>query len=350
MKLQGVGAALGAALLFGFSTPLTKLLLAELPAQMLAGLLYLASGAGLSLAIWWRGRRRAALHGHEPFWLGAAILAGGVLGPVLLLLGLQHTPASSASLLLNMEGVLTALLAWFVFHENFDARIALGMVAIVAGGVLLSWQGKGLAFSPGALLILGACACWAIDNNLTQKVSGADPLQIAALKGLTAGGCNLLLAAMRGQLAWPGPGPLLGGVVVGFLGYGVSLVLFVVALRHLGTARSGAYFSLAPFAGAVLSLALLGEPLSGRFLAAAALMGIGVALHLSEHHEHEHVHEGLDHEHQHEHDEHHQHEHSEEERRREPHSHHHRHPRLVHCHPHYPDLHHRHTHKGSRHS
>ena len=223
-------------------------------------------------------------------WLAAVILAGGVIAPVLLMVGLSVTPASSAALLLNVEGLATMGIAWLVFHENADRGIVLGALCILAGAVLLSWQGGAGGIGWGALAIVGACAAWGIDNNLTRKLSAADPVQIAMLKGLVAGAVNLGLALWHGA-ALPSAGPLLGAGVVGFLGYGVSLVLFVLALRHLGAARTGAYFSMAPFIGAVLALGLFGEPLSARLVAAAALMGVGLYLHVVEHHEHGHRHE-----------------------------------------------------------
>jgi drug/metabolite transporter (DMT)-like permease len=277
-------------------------------------------------------------------WLATAILAGGIVSPVLLLLGLAVTPASSASLLLNLEGVLTALLAWFVFKENFDRRIMLGMAAILLGGVLLSWPSRPELNLPwGALGIIGACLGWAIDNNLTRKVSAADPAQVAAIKGLVAGTTNVGLAFTIGARL-PSITGLGAAVLLGFLSYGVSLTCFVLALRHIGTARTGAYFSTAPFIGAVLSLACLHDPVSFLFWLAAGLMVFGVWLHLTERHEHPHRHDLLTHEHLHTHDEHHQHAHGPTDPPGEPHSHLHRHEELVHSHPHYPDLHHRHGH------
>jgi drug/metabolite transporter (DMT)-like permease len=342
----GVGAALLAAALFGASTPLAKLLLGRMPPVLLAGLLYLGSGLGLTLvrALRRSNQQEAPLTRKDLPWLAGAVLAGGVLGPVLLMIGLTTTPAASASLLLNLEGVLTALLAWFVFHENWDARIALGMVLIVAGGALLSWQtGAGASLPVGALAICGACLCWGLDNNLTQKVSAGDPFQVTAIKGAVAGCVNVALGlALGGRL--PTLGPLAGAMGVGFLGYGCSLVLFVLALRHIGTARTGAYFSLAPFVGAGVSLGLLREPVGPGFFAAAALMGLGVWLHLTERHEHAHTHEYLEHTHRHIHDEHPQHEHPPGVDPTEPHTHPHVHLPLTHTHPHYPDIHHRHGH------
>jgi drug/metabolite transporter (DMT)-like permease len=316
---------------------------------MLAGLLYLGSGCGLALflgIVSLRGKptKEASLKRADLPWLAGAVFFGGVLGPILLMVGLAATPAAAASLLLNLEGVVTALLAWFVFKENFDRRIALGMACITGGGVVLSWTGDRTTEIPwGALGIAGACLCWAIDNNLTRKVSAGDPLQIAAVKGLIAGGVNLALALVTGSHL---PGVLTGlaAAGVGLLGYGVSLTFFVLALRHLGTARTGAYFSLAPFVGAALSLLIFREQTSLSFLLAAALMGLGVWLHLTERHEHEHEHEPMYHDHSHVHDEHHQHEHDGSEPPGEPHSHPHAHPALRHSHPHYPDIHHRHEH------
>jgi drug/metabolite transporter (DMT)-like permease len=259
--------------------------------------------------------------------------------------GLARTPASSASLLLNLEGVFTALLAWFVFHENFDRRIALGMAAIVAGGAVLSWEGRAeLGGISGPLLIAGATLCWAVDNNLTQKVSARDPVQVATLKGLVAGTVNSLIATALGA-AWPPLPRLAGALVLGFLSYGVSLVFFVFALRHLGTARTGAYFSSAPFVGAAVSLIVFRERPSVAFAAAAVLMAFGVWLHVTERHEHEHRHELLEHEHLHVHDEHHRHSHSPNDPPGEPHSHPHCHEPMVHTHKHYPDIHHRHDHE-----
>ena len=340
--------ALLAALLFGASTPLAKGLLADAPPQILAGLFYCGSGLGLG-AIWLVRRRSgsasdAALTRGDLPWMLGAIAFGGLLGPLLLLAGLTHTPASAASLLLNLEGVLTALLAWVVFRENVDRRIVLGMVAIVAGGALLTWQGRlewgGLS---GPLLIAAACLCWAIDNNLTQKVSASDPLQIAALKGGVAGTVNLGLGLMLGGAA--PAAPTIGvALLLGFFGYGLSLVLFVLALRGLGTARTGAYFSTAPFVGATLSVILWQEPVTGTLLLAGGLMAFGVWLHVSERHEHGHSHIVTVHDHRHTHDAHHQHAQSPADPADEPHSHAHEHAPLVHIHPHYPDIHHRHEH------
>ena len=292
-----------------------------------------------------RPAEEGALSRREIPWLGGAILFGGVLAPVLLLTGLRSTPAAAASLLLNLEGVFTAALAWFVFHENFDRRIALGMALIVAGGGVLSWEpGGSIGVSLGALFVVGACLCWAVDNNLTQKVSGGDPVSIAALKGSVAGIINIAIAVVLGGAKWPPLPAMAAALVIGLVGYGVSLVLFVLALRHLGTARTGAYFSVAPFVGAAVSLVVLKETIGPGLIVAGVLMIAGVWLHLSERHEHEHQHEALAHAHQHVHDEHHQHEHPAGVDPGEPHTHAHEHAPMTHAHPHYPDIHHRHRH------
>lgn len=348
----GIGPALLAALLFGASTPLAKLLVADISPVLLAGLLY--AGSGLGLGTWLLVRRlrpreadaEASLQRRDIPWLAGAVLFGGVLGPVLLMVGLASTPASAASLLLNLESVLTALVAWVVFRENVDFRIFLGMVAIVAGGVLLSWTQSPPAGLPwGALAIAGACVCWAIDNNLTRVVSGGDPMQIAAIKGGVAGAINIGVALVLGHRL-PDALHLMSAGAIGLTGYGISLVAFVLALRHLGAARTGAYFSTAPFVGATLSLLVLREVPGVGFWVAGALMALGVWLHVSERHEHMHEHEPLEHEHLHTHDEHHQHAHDFEWDGSEPHAHAHphKHEPMVHSHPHYPDLHHRHWH------
>jgi drug/metabolite transporter (DMT)-like permease len=347
---NGIAAGLASAALFGMSTPLAKVLLGEASPLLLAGLLYAGSGIGLGLVL---AIRRVASGAEDALvlparrewgWLAGAILFGGVLGPVLLMSGLAISAASTAALLLNLEGVLTAVLAWFVFRENFDRRIALGMAAIVAGGVALAWNpGSGFGASHGLLLIVAACLCWAIDNNLTRKVSGSDAVVIACVKGLAAGAVNVGLAMAAGQ-ALPGASTIVPAMLLGLVGYGLSLVLFVVALRHLGTARAGAYFSVAPFFGAALALVIQREPVTAQLAVAALLMAWGVWLHVTEHHEHEHRHEAGDHDHPHVHDAHHRHEHAFAWDGEEPHRHPHRHDVLVHAHPHFPDVDHRHRH------
>jgi drug/metabolite transporter (DMT)-like permease len=351
MNRHGVILALFSAALFGISTPAAKVLLGTIDPTILAGLLYCGAGLGVALvrragpfAIARNGRTEAALGHSDAPYLAGAIVAGGIAGPILLMVGLQRTEASAASLLLTLEGVATALMAWFVFHENFDRRIALGMACLVAGAVVLSWTGRPeLSSLLGPLAIVGACAAWGLDNNLTRKVSLADPLQIVELKGLIAGPVNLALGFVVGGRL-PGFSAAMLAGLVGFVGYGVSLVMFVYALRHLGTARTGAYFSTAPFIGAIAAVVMLREPLTAQLLAAGLLMGIGVWLHLTEHHEHEHVHEPMEHAHAHVHDAHHQHEHAPDDPPGEPHTHAHRHERLKHTHPHVPDMHHRHKH------
>jgi drug/metabolite transporter (DMT)-like permease len=291
MNRRAVLLALLSAAFFGVSTPAAKLLLGTVDPAVLAGLLYCGAGLGIAavrrtglFAISKTVPAEATLGRKDVPYLAGAIVAGGVVGPVLLMTGLQRTDASAASLLLTLEGVATALMAWFIFHENFDRRIALGMACIAGGALVLSWTGQPqLSGLLGTLAIVGACVAWGLDNNLTRKVSLSDPLQIVELKGLIAGPANLTLGLLAGgQL--PGLEASLLATLVGFLGYGVSLVLFVYALRHLGSARTGAYFSTAPFLGAIAALAILQEPLTVQLLAAGALMAIGVCLHLTEHH------------------------------------------------------------------
>lgn len=339
--------ALLAAALFGASTPFAKLLVGEMSPWLLAGLLYLGSGLGLAAMRLIRDRswRPSGLAAGGWPWLSAAIFVGGVLGPLALMYGLTRTGGAAASLLLNLEAVLTAVIAWMVFRENAGLRIVLGMLAIVAGGVLLSWSGgqDGPSDWLGPLAIVAACLCWAIDNNLTRHVSASDALFIAAIKGTVAGLVNTALALALGA-SLPAAPILAGTMAVGLVGYGISLVLFVLALRGLGTARTGAYYSTAPFIGAAISLVVLGESTSVAFWFAALLMAWGVWLHLTEHHEHEHAHEPMAHTHPHIHDAHHCHAHDFDWNGDEPHAHWHRHEALTHKHPHYPDIHHRHSH------
>ena len=340
----GVPLALASAALFGASTPLAKLLIGQIDPWLLAGLLYLGAGIGLAIYRFIRSgaASEAPLRKADVPWLALVILFGGVTGPVLLMLGLARTDASTTTLLLNLEGLATMLIAWRVFRENVDRRVFIGAMAILGGAIVISWQG-GASATWGIPLIAGACLSWGIDNNLTRKLSSADPVQIVAIKGCVAGTVNCLLAALQG--AHLPPLPVIGmAAVVGFFGYGCSIVCYVLALRHLGTARSGAYFSTAPFLGAALALLLFHEPVTVRLVAAGALMFWGVWLHVTEGHSHFHEHEELTHEHPHRHDEHHQHDHGPNDPPGEPHVHAHTHRPLKHSHRHFPDLHHRHTH------
>ncbi len=345
---RGPALALVAAALFGLATPAAKILVGRVDPFLLAGLFYAGSGVGLAAlraVLMRRGAwSEAPLVRADLPWLAGAVAFGGIAGPVLLMIGLARTEASTAALLLTVEGVATALIAWFAFRENFDRRIALGMGLIVAGAAVLAWQGRpGLETLAGPACIVGACLAWGLDNNLTRKVSAADPMQIAMIKGLAAGPVTLALAFAVGARL-PGPGTALAAAGVGLIGYGVSLALYVLALRHLGTARTGAYFSAAPFVGAAAAVPLLGEPLTARLGAAGALIAAGVWLHLTERHEHEHLHQTMTHSHRHAHDSHHRHAHAPGDPPGEPHTHPHRHDRMRHSHPHVPDLHHTHAH------
>ena len=349
-----MAAALASAFLFGSGTPLAKILLGQISPWLLAGLLYAGSGLGLLVYRLVKKLPTPRLSRSELVWLLAAILCGGVIAPVLLMFGLTRMAAGHASLLLNAEAVLTTVLAWALFKEHLGRRIIGGMALIVVGALVLALpQGAAQAGVQAAdlwpaLAIVLACAFWALDNNFTRYVAHADASWIACVKGLSAGVTNLLLAYVLGA-AWPSLAGMSAAMVVGFVCYGVSLTLFVVALRHLGTSRAGAYFSTAPFVGAVISIAFLTEPVSWQFGLAGALMGLGVWLHLTENHQHLHTHVALLHTHAHNHntdDGHHDHEHSEVDASSssEKHSHLHRHEPLEHSHAHFPDVHHRHQH------
>ena len=343
----GLAAAIASALLFGATTPIAKQLLQSANPLLIAGLLYLGSGVGLVVlrVIQDRGWQPSALARSDRPWLAGAIVSGGVLAPALLMYGLRRSDAATASLLLNVEAIFSAALAWLVFREATSKRVVLGFFAIFVGGLLLAWPGRLSApdRSLGLLCVAGACLCWGLDNNLTRKISAGDSRVIAAIKGLVAGGTNTILAVSIGA-KMPALPQLFGTLALGFLGYGVSLVLFIVALRHLGTARTGAYFSTAPFIGTALAILLYGQPVTAMFYLAALLMAFGVWLHLTEHHEHEHVHESLKHTHSHRHDAHHEHQHSGPWDGAEPHTHEHDHVPLRHRHPHFPDIHHEHQH------
>jgi drug/metabolite transporter (DMT)-like permease len=340
-------AALAAAALFGAGAPLAKRLLAEVAPAMLAALLY--AGAGLTAlpfaARAWR-RREAPLRRADLPLLAGVVLFGGVAGPLLLMFGLVRTSASLASLLLNLEAVFTVAIAVVAFREHLGGR-GLGALAVIVAGCALSTFVAGAAgvergHWTGPLAVAGACVAWAVDNNLTQRLSLRDPLAIVAVKGLGAAPVALAIARLGGA-PWPPATALAGGLLLGAFSYGLSLLLYVRAARALGAARTGMLFAAAPFIGAALAVPIAGERPSLRLVAAALLIAGGVALLLAEQHEHQHTHDPLEHEHTHVHDEHHQHVHRGDEGP-EPHSHGHRHEPVTHAHAHASDAHHRHKH------
>jgi drug/metabolite transporter (DMT)-like permease len=337
--------ALIAAVAFGLSAPLAKLLLDVVSPLFLAGLLYLGAGVFLGLTrLVWRRRPMAGrpLTPRDRGILAALVLVGGVLAPPLLLWGLARSPASETALLLNLEVVLTALLAGLVFGEHLGPRVAIAAAVMAFGGIALGWTSKGPEITAAAGAVALACLFWALDNNLTRLISDSDPLLIVEVKGLVAGSVNTLLAILTGE-PWPAPATVGLGMALGAVSYGTSLVLFILAIRELGAARAGAYFATAPFFGAAGGLAL-GEPPTASLLVAAALMAGATWLLVHERHSHRHRHEPSTHGHRHVHDAHHQHEHGGWEGP-EPHDHPHSTGPLEHEHPHTPDIHHDHGHR-----
>ncbi len=343
--------ALAGAALFGVSTPLAKLLLGQVAPIPMAALLYLGAGlgAGLGTALF-KGVRRltgrseaeAPLSRRDLSWLVGAILAGGVAAPIVLMFSLKRTPAATASLLLNFEGAATALLAALIFREAISTRVWWAMGAVTSGSILLSWDANGgWGVSLGALGILAACALWGVDNNLTRNISAKDPLAIVMYKGLGAGAVSLVLTRLADQ-PLPGLGTGLTVLALGVACYGASIVLYVLALRGLGAARTSALFGTAPFTGATLSLLIFGASSGVFFVASVPLMAAGAALLLGEKHHHAHLHETLEHDHRHRHDDgHHLHTHPGV-LPRQAHAHPHCHEPIAHAHPHVPDIHHRH--------
>lgn len=347
----GAIAALFSASLFGMSTPIAKLLLGEMSPLPLAGLLYLGSGIGLFLLSLIRHLamreqmpfNESKLKGSDYLYLCGAIFCGGIAAPILLIYGLSKTLASTASLLLNIEGILTTLIASLIFRESVGRRVWLAAVLMLAASITLTYMphSKGWALQSGTIMVIFACLMWAFDNNLTGRISHRSPFSIALAKGLIAGFTTLIIAfAMRNQI--PSLFSLVGALILGAFSYGASLVLFVYALRFLGTSRTSIYFGTAPFLGATISILLLREPITIQLLIATVFMLAGTGLVLKEYHEHEHEHEELFHEHRHIHDGHHNHEH--EDGCSEPHCHVHEHSLLAHSHAHVPDLHHYHCH------
>ena len=352
VRNKGVQAALVSAVLFGVGTPFAKLLLPESSPWLMAGLLYLGSGILVSAYVVFRqftlGKAAPVLHiSRNDFWpLAGAILSGGIIAPVLMMFGLAGSTASSTSLLLNAEIVFTTVLAWTFYKENYNKRVVWGIIAILAGMLILSWPTSfTLAGTLPSILIIGACFFWGLDNNLTRKVALNDAALLTAIKGISAGAVNLTLALSLGA-ALPAAGIIMGAMVLGSLSYGLSFALFVVALRYVGTARAGAYFSIAPFFGALVSLVVFSLSVTPAFVIAALLMAVGVWLHLTESHKHRHRHEAITHTHSHVHDDgHHNHAHENGFHVTDGrHTHQHTHEVLEHEHEHFPDSHHRHTH------
>jgi drug/metabolite transporter (DMT)-like permease len=343
---RGALEALAAAALFGAGAPVAKLLVPSVGAVTFAGFLYL--GAGLALvAIRLASRaaapREAPLTFRDSPLLLVVVVAGGMLAPWLLLVGLRRLPGTTASLLLNLETPLTIALATTLFSEHLGVRATAGAAAIVAGAVLVGARG-GIAAADwlGCAAIAGACAGWALDTNVSQRLSVRDPVEVVRLKGLAAGAAMLVIARLGGE-PLPTVRVAAAALLVGAVAYGLSLVLTMRALRLLGSARQAAYFATAPFIGAALSIPILGERLDVTTAVAAFAMAAGLALLLGERHGHRHAHAPLEHEHAHVHDEHHRHAH--EGPWSEPHAHVHRHAPLVHDHPHAADVHHRHRHR-----
>ncbi len=342
------GFALLSALLFGISTPLSKILVfGNISPLLLVSFLYLGTGLGMAVV----GGLTKSVHGPRSAearisvadipWLILAILAGGLAAPVLLMYSLAIAPAATASLLLNFEGVATTVIALAVFRESVGKRIWMALAVITAASILLSWNpGASVGFSIGAAGVLLACVFWGIDNNATRNISGKDPSAIVAIKGLFAGIVALLIA-MAAQAPIPGISLVLAAMLLGFFCYGVSMVLFVRALRDLGAARTGAYYSIAPFIGAGLSFLIFAEFPDAQLLAAFGLMAMGTVILATERHTHRHHHIPIEHEHLHHHPEPH-HVHGHEGEFEGNHTHPHVHEPLDHEHPHTPDIHHRH--------
>ena len=342
-SLRGALTGLSAAVLFGLSTPVAKWLLPSTGPFMMAGLLYLGAGFGLTLAApLRRAGRESKIRRQDLPTLAAMVALGGIAGPLLLLFGLARLPGSQASLLLNLEAPLTIGFAVLVFGESLSRRELLGAGVIVLGGAALSaGPGGGSSQLSGALAVMGACTAWALDNNLSQRLALRDPVAVTRVKALVAGVVNVGLAIALGERL--PPAPTLGGMLLtGFLGYGLSIVLHLLAMRHVGAARQGAYFATAPFVGALASVPILDERVGAVELGAGGIMAVGAVILLRARHDHLHEHRELEHDHAHVHDAHHAHEHDD--AVKEPHAHVHRHAQLIHDHSHLPDPHHRHRH------
>lgn len=339
MTRRGVIRCSLAAVLFGISAPAASRLAGDMGAFTLAGLLYLGAAiAVLPVVGRVRPTRRAVVRGAPR--LATAVVLGGAVGPVLLAAGLGHAPAATASLLLNLELVFTTVLAYFLFREHIGPRVAAGTVLVVIAGIVLGWSGNA-DLRWGALLIAGACLCWGVDNCVTANLDELAPSHITFVKGVIAGGANLTIGLILGGA--PAGWPILGALVVGGFGYGMSITLWVAGARDLGAARGQLVFATAPFVGAIVAWTVFTDPVTTREVVSLLIAAVGVSFVLRSDHDHDHTHEPIEHDHEHVHDDgHHDHTHPDGELVRHQHSH--RHEALVHSHPHVPDLHHRHDH------
>lgn len=345
--------AILASVLFGASAPLSKMLLGQIDPVPLASFLYLGSGLGLimfqlfTLIRKKQGINEASLKKNDAPWLAGAIIAGSIVAPILLMVSLKITPASTASLLLNFEGVSTTFIALLFFKENIGRQVWGAIICITSASILLSWDfSSQWGASIGSLGIICACICWGIDNNFTRNISAKNPFTIVTVKGLVAGLFSLILALIINS-SIPNLKVIILAMLLGFICYGLSIVLFVFALRELGSARTSSLFGTAPFVGAILSFIILGDNPNIMFYASLPLMIMGAVLLLKENHTHLHTHQYIQHEHKHNHiDEHHFHIHASEQviPQNGYHSHIHVHESTEHSHPHSPDIHHRHEH------
>lgn len=335
--------ALTAAVLFGISTPLVQRFGSGVGAFATAALLYLGAAAAGALLRQRVEHEARILSGDFPRLLAMAA-AGAVVGPVALAWGLQRTSAASASLMLTLEAVFTAVLAWWMYRETMDRRVRAAMLMLVLGGVLLivnqgRVSGAGLW---GLLAVLLATAAWGVDNTVSRALAERDPGQVVLAKALLGAAATSILAAAFGE-SLPTVDAALGLLAVGAAGYGLSLRFYLLAQRAFGAARTGSVFAFAPFIGAALAVALGDQTFSWLMAAGSVLMLAGVVLHLAESHGHEHQHEPMEHEHAHRHDDGH-HDHVHDPMPTGAHSHQHRHDPRRHVHPHVPDAHHAHHH------
>jgi drug/metabolite transporter (DMT)-like permease len=338
-----------AAALFGASAPFSKLMLSNISPLQLAGVLYLGSGFSLLVIKLIKNAsyttdNSAKLEKKDFPWLAGAVVSGGILAPICLLFGLSITPAATASILLNFEAVATALIATLFFHEHLGKKVIYALILLTLASLILTFEPSGkIGISWGAILIIAACAFWGIDNNLTRNISSKDPLTIVIVKGTVAGIFSILLSVLMKNPV-PSVTTVTGGLILGGLSYGISLILFILTLKEIGASRASALFASAPFIGAIISFMLFWNFPSLNFIIAVPIMLFGTFLLFSETHLHSHTHEAIEHEHSHNHvDEHHMHQHGNLSKDIV-HSHKHFHELIVHTHNHMPDIHHRHIH------
>ncbi len=348
-KCASIYVAILAATLYGISSPLSKLLLVEIPGTLIAALLYLGAGLGmlainLIVSIRKKEPTEEKISKYDaPYILGMVLL--DIAAPISLMIGLNMTTSANAALINNFEIVATSLMALLIYKEAIGKRLWIGISFITLASILLSFEDlSSFSFSLGSVFVLLACLFWGFENNCTRMLSLKNPLQIVVVKGFGSGFGSLIIALSLKQYS-ANTLYILLALSLGFIAYGLSIYFYILAQRELGAARTSAYYAVAPFIGVLLSVLIFDQPIALSFILALLLMIVGVYFSGAERHKHLHTHNEIMHAHRHHHqDNHHNHTHDDGLCHNTEHSHFHVHEKTEHSHAHTPDMHHNHAH------